>query len=259
MYLEAKPPVAAMAGFFLVAAAAGGFLLPAPKSERVDDLAQNVKHMKQPPMQTSWANSGNLASRTPAPISRHLFLATLSIIVSMSQATAHPGHPIANGFTEGLAHPVSGLDHLLAMVAVGLWAVQLGGKAKWVVPSVFVLLMTVGAVLGFEGIRLPFAEVGILASVLILGLLLLTASRWSLPVSAVLVGTFAICHGHAHGTELSTQFSGVSYGLGFVIATAALHFGGILLGNCAQRHAQMGLLRYAGAAVVLAGLWLTVS
>ncbi len=172
---------------------------------------------------------------------------------------AHPGHPIANGFTEGLVHPVSGFDHLLAMVAVGLWAVQLGGKAKWVVPSVFVLLMAVGAVLGFGGIGLPFAEVGILASVLILGLLLLTASRWSLPVSAVLVGAFAICHGHAHGTELSTHLSGVSYGLGFVIATAALHFGGIFLGNCAQRHAQMNLLRYAGGVVVLAGLWLTVS
>jgi len=172
---------------------------------------------------------------------------------------AHPGHPIANGLAEGLAHPVSGLDHLLAMVAVGLWAVQLGGKAKWVLPSVFVSLMAVGAALGFEGIGLPFVEVGILASVMILGLLLLTASRWSLPVSAVMVGTFAMFHGHAHGTELSTHFSGVSYGLGFVIATAALHFGGILMGNCAQRHARIGLLRYAGAVVVVAGLWLTVS
>ncbi|HWF19070.1 MAG TPA: HupE/UreJ family protein [Verrucomicrobiae bacterium] len=172
---------------------------------------------------------------------------------------AHPGHGLANSFVGGFSHPLFGLDHILAMVAVGLWASQLGGRSVWAVPATFVGLMCVGGALGMMGVHLPLVEAGILASVLVLGILIAAAARLPLAASMALVGLFAIFHGHAHGTEIPIAASGLNYGIGFVLATAALHLCGIGLGFLAQKQLRAPALRYAGAAIAVAGLclWFT--
>lgn len=173
-------------------------------------------------------------------------------------ASAHPGHGLANSFAGGFSHPLFGLDHILAMVAVGLWAAQMGGRSLWAVPATFVGVMSVGGMLGMTGLHLPMVEAGILASVLVLGMLIAAAARLPLAASMTLVGLFALCHGYAHGTEIPVAASGLSYGIGFIFATAALHACGIGLGLLAQKRISASVLRYAGAAIALGGvgLWL---
>ena len=184
---------------------------------------------------------------------RKLSLLTLCLIVpSLAHAHVSPDHTVS--VLNGLGHPLLGLDHLLAMLAVGLWAAQLGGRATWLVPATFVSLMTVGGAMGMTGFALPFAEEGVLVSVLLLGVLVAAAARLPLAVSMAMVGLFAIFHGHAHGTEMQVGISGLSYGLGFVLATAGLHACGIGLGRLAQQKAKTPLLRFAGAAIALTGL-----
>ena len=156
----------------------------------------------------------------------------------------------------GFAHPFSGMDHLCAMAAVGLWAAQRGGRALWAVPLAFVSVMTLGAVVGMSGHVLPFAEQGIAASVLILGLLIAAAKQLPLAASIVLVGTFALFHGYAHGAEMPVSASGLTYGLGFVAATAGLHLLGISLGLTARKLATEKIVRYAGGAIAACGLYL---
>jgi urease accessory protein len=172
-------------------------------------------------------------------------------------AQAHPGHGPANSFASGLNHPLSGWDHILAMVAVGLWAAQMGGRSLWAVPAAFVSLMTVGGALGMLGVPLPMVETGILVSVLALGMLIVAAARLPLAVSMGIVGVFALFHGHAHGTEIPAAASGLNYALGFVLGTALLHACGIGVGLLAQkRFIGPSALRLAGAAIVLGGLCL---
>ncbi|HEX8311759.1 MAG TPA: HupE/UreJ family protein [Chthoniobacteraceae bacterium] len=180
-------------------------------------------------------------------------VAALTLLPNL--AHAHPGHDTA-GLAEGFAHPLLGLDHILAMLAVGLWAVQLGGRAFWVVPASFVTSMILGGALGISGMALPFAEQGILASVLILGLLIAAAARLPLVASAVLVGAFSIFHGFAHGAEMPIDASGLSYGGGFVAATALLHGAGIAAGLMARQFAQAQWIRAAGGAIALAAVLL---
>jgi urease accessory protein len=145
-------------------------------------------------------------------------------------ANAHTGVGDPTGFLHGLAHPISGLDHILAMVAVGLWAAQMGGKALWLVPGAFVIAMTGSSVLGHFGLPLPGVEQGILASDFILGLLLLFATRLPLSISIGIVSILAIFHGYAHGAEMPETASGLTYGIGFIISTATLHLAGIGMG-----------------------------
>lgn len=173
-------------------------------------------------------------------------------------AQAHPGHSGTHSFASGFSHPLFGWDHILAMVAVGLWAAQLGGRSIYAVPATFVGLMSVGGILGMTGVNLPMVEAGILASVVMMGLLIATAARLPLIASMILVGLFAIFHGHAHGTEIPVTANGLSYGVGFVLATALLHACGIALGLLAQKQSRPLTLRYAGAAIALCGvcLWL---
>lgn len=173
-------------------------------------------------------------------------------------AQAHPGHGPANSFASGFGHPLQGLDHLLAMIAVGLWAAQLGGRSIWAVPATFVGVMSIGGMLGMMGMPLPMVEAGILTSVLVLGILIAAAARLPLAVSMAVVGLFALFHGHAHGTEIPMAASGLVYGIGFVLATAALHGCGIALGLLAQKRLAAPALRYAGAAIAVTGvcLWL---
>lgn len=167
-------------------------------------------------------------------------------------ANAHPGH--GGGLMAGIAHPLFGLDHVLAMVAVGVWAFQLGGRAKWLVPASFVALMAVAGGVGMAGIGLPMVEIGIAASVLILGLLIAFSVRVTPAIGAGIVALFAIFHGHAHGAEMPLLGSAWQYGIGFVLATAALHGLGLALGKSLDK--QNLVLRATGAMVAASGAWM---
>jgi urease accessory protein len=182
-----------------------------------------------------------------------VFCAAAALLLSHSTAFAHPGH--GDGLLAGFAHPLSGLDHMLAMVAVGLWAAQLGRPAIWLLPTVFPAVMALGAVLGIYGVALPGIEAGIIASVVALGSAVALRLRLSLVASAAVVGVFALFHGYAHGTELPASQSAVLYGVGFVLATMALHAVGIGLGLLMRKPFA---LRAAGGAIAAAGLLLIV-
>jgi urease accessory protein len=188
---------------------------------------------------------------------RRTLLATALVLVP-SLALAHPGlpghtHDLANGFL----HPLGGIDHVLAMVAVGLLAAQLGGRALWLVPASFVAMMAVAGLAGMSGVGLPLTEVGIASSIIVLGGAV--ALRLAIPVAAAmaLVGFFAIFHGYAHGLETPAMASGLLYGLGFVAATAMLHGLGIGIGLAVGRlEAGRGrrLVRIAGSATAVIGV-----
>ena len=181
---------------------------------------------------------------------------TLAAFLSLACfAQAHPGHG-AGGFAHGFTHPLHGFDHLLAMLAVGLWASQLGGHAKWAVPVAFAGVMAFGGALGMAGVGLPFAEAGIAASVLVLGLLTAAAVRLPLSAGIAVVGIFAICHGNAHGAEMRAAAPGVAYALGFIATTVLLHAGGLSLGALMQRAAKARWLCASGVAVSAAGVLL---
>jgi urease accessory protein len=182
--------------------------------------------------------------------------APLILLASASPAFAHTGHG-ADGFVHGFAHPLGALDHVLAMVAVGLYAVMIGGRALWLVPATFVSVMMLGGALGIAGYPAPYAEIGIAGSVIVLGLAI--AFRISLPavIAMALAGVFAILHGHAHGAEMPQSLSGYEYAAGFLLTTALLHAFGIALGLAAGSFAERGGWRVAqvmGAAIAVAGV-----
>lgn len=191
-------------------------------------------------------------------------LLPLLFIALPTAALAHAGHGEASGFLHGLMHPVGGLDHVLAMVAVGVFAYVLGGKALWLVPLSFVLMMAAGFLLGLGQVDVPFVELGIALSSVVIG----AAAAWGrpMPVAAAmsLVGVFAIFHGHAHGAEMPVDTSGLEYAAGFIVATALLHAAGIaaalgvtrLVGKYGKPVAQVASGLFAlGGVGVLAG-WL---
>lgn len=186
------------------------------------------------------------------------WLPAIVLLALPSLSHAHPGHD-AGGFIHGVEHPPGGLDHILAMIAVGLWAVQLGGRAFYLVPLSFVGAMAAGGVLGMAGVPVPFVEQGIMTSILILGLLIAAAVRVPLWAGILLLGSFAVFHGYAHGAEMPGNASGLAYAAGFVLATAALHLAGMGLGMALGRLARLKLVRVAGLAIAAAGLFLAVS
>ena len=179
----------------------------------------------------------------------------VSAAMLSSPALAHVEQGQAAGLLAGLAHPVSGLDHVLAMVAVGLWGAQLGAPAIWLLPLTFPIVMALGGLLGLLGVPLPGVELGIAASAVLLGAAVMTERRLPLVAAAVLVGVFAVFHGHAHGTELPPGQSGLLYSLGFVVATGCLHAIGIAIGAIHRWPAGRVALRIAGGGVGLAGLF----
>lgn len=181
-------------------------------------------------------------------------LVTFLLIALPTLAHAHPDHGNASGFAHGFLHPVQGLDHILAMIAVGLWAAQMGGRAIWAVPVAFVGAMTLGAVLGIQGVNLPLIEPGILTSIIVLGLLIATACRLPLAASMPLVAVFAICHGFAHGAEMPLSASGFTYCLGFVLATTALHIAGVGIGIGIEKISTARWIRLAGPPIVALGV-----
>lgn len=187
---------------------------------------------------------------------RSLFRAmTLVVVVFLcaESAFAHPQKGEAVGFLTGFRHPISGLDHVLAMVAVGLWGAQLGAPAVWVLPVAFPMVMAVGGMLGLMGIPLPGIEYGIALSAILLGAAVMFEVRPPLGLAALLVGFFAIFHGHAHGTELPPGQSAMLYSIGFVMATGCLHALGIGIGTVHRWEWGQRLLRVAGGLVAMGG------
>lgn len=182
--------------------------------------------------------------------------ATAGLLLA-SPAFAHTGHEVA-GFMSGFAHPIGGLDHVLAMLAVGFWAGQTGGRMIWAAPLGFVLLMIAGGALGMAGIGLPGVELGITASIVVFGLMIAFAFRPNPVAAAAIAGVFALFHGHAHGTEMAAGGSAALYALGFVAATALLHLAGIALAMGMRKASVAKLERAVGAGIALAGVALMV-
>ena len=186
-------------------------------------------------------------------------LVLLALLATPSSAWAHIQAGEAGGFLSGVHHPISGWDHVLAMVAVGLWGAQLGAPAVWLLPVTFPMVMSLGAMMGLLGIPLAGVEIGIALSAIVLGAMVLAEKRPPLWVAACIVGFFAIFHGHAHGTELPAGQSGLLYSAGFVMATGCLHGVGIAIGLIHRWAAGRIVLRVAGATVAVAGIYFFIS
>lgn len=185
-------------------------------------------------------------------------LALFALLLAFpSLAHAHAGAGGAGEWMHGFLHPFSGLDHVCAMIAVGLWAAQMGGRAVWRVPLAFVSVMMLGGLLGMAAIPVTFIESGIVLSLLVLGVFIAAAVRLPLSVSIALVGVFALFHGYAHGVEMPQHAAGIGYVAGFILATALLHLSGIGVALSLKQLGRAKLLRVTGGAVALCGgyLW----
>jgi urease accessory protein len=196
-------------------------------------------------MKTGSANTGILRG-----------VLTVLFIFGWAQVShAHVEGGQAAGFITGLQHPWSGLDHVLAMIAVGLWGAQLGNPALWLLPIAFPMMMAAGAMMGLIGIPVPGIEIGIALSAIFLGTMILFQVRPKLALAVSVVGVFAIFHGHAHGTELPAGQSGLLYSMGFVIATGCLHGVGIALGFVNGLPVGKLALRGAGSFIAVMGIF----
>ena len=180
---------------------------------------------------------------------RTFLLSATFLALSSAPALAHTGHTVMSGFTSGLTHPFLGADHLLAMVAVGLFAVQSGGLNRFLLPILFVGTMIIGGVLGLNGVAVPFVEVGIVGSVILLGAAIAYGRKIAAPIAAIMVSAFALFHGVAHGTEMPLEASALTYGVGMAISTAVLHVMGMGIAS-----AVPSILRIAGGAIALSGV-----
>lgn len=185
---------------------------------------------------------------------RRISFASALVLAMAAPAFAHVGENAHGAFTSGFTHPFTGLDHLLAMIAVGVWAAQAGGMMRLTLPAAFVSVMAIGFVAAVSGVPLPFVEPAILASVVGLGLILALAVKLPPAIGGAITGAFALFHGHAHGSELGDA-SALSFAGGFVMATLVLHAAGLVLGmSLSGRHRFAGNL--IGGATALAGAWL---
>jgi urease accessory protein len=187
----------------------------------------------------------NLMRRSCAVVA----LASALLVSIATPALAHTDVGSSGGYLSGLAHPITGWDHVIAMVAVGMWGAFLGPPAIWVLPITFPLVMAFGGALGVLAVPLPGVEAGIAASALVLGLMVALAARPPLWVAAILVAAFAVFHGHAHGTELPEAANPVAYAAGFVIATGLLHLAGIAFGLLVRWPLGVCVVRAAGGVI----------
>ncbi len=181
---------------------------------------------------------------------------SLAALLVTTAAQAHSDQVTTGGFVAGYLHPLTGLDHLLAMVAVGIWGATLRAPLIWALPVVFPLLMVVGGVLGIAGVPLPYVEPGIALSVVMLGAAIAALWRAPVPVAIAIVAVFGVLHGHAHGTELPGSAAPAAYAAGFVVSTGLLHLAGIALGTLQSLRYGSELMRAMGGAIALTGLWL---
>jgi urease accessory protein len=193
--------------------------------------------------------------------SRALIAVSALALLAPVAASAHPGFPgHTHGFINGFMHPLTGLDHLVGMIAVGLWAAQQGGKAIWQVPLLFLSAMALGGMVGLFGLgELSITDQAIAATVLVTGILIATATRMSLRTGAFAVASFALFHGYAHGAEMPATASGLLYAAGFILATAILQSTGISVGLTARAKNSMGMVRAAGYAVAVCGIYLLLA
>lgn len=194
------------------------------------------------------------SSNTSRPV---MWTPALLLLILAPQAHAHVEHGTAQGFDTGFLHPWSGWDHIVAMIAVGLWGAQLGAPAVWLLPVAFPMVMAMGGFLGLMGIHVPGVELGIGLSAVLLGACVAIAVRPPLWMAALLAGIFGLFHGHAHGTELPPGQNGMLYSLGFVIATGCLHGVGIAFGFVHQWPAGRVVLRMTGGVIAVLGLMFT--
>jgi urease accessory protein len=188
---------------------------------------------------------------------KRFLLAFLALFLAPTAALAHTGAGDTSGFMHGFMHPLGGLDHQLALILVGIFAYQLGGRALWLVPLTFVGIMAFGGFLGIAGISVPFIEIGIALSVVVLGAIVAFGVKVPVAVAMGLVGLFAIFHGHAHGSEMPMDASGLEYGLGFMFATAVLHAAGIGIGvliGMTSKSLGNNVYRVAGGLASVAGV-----
>ena len=176
------------------------------------------------------------------------------LIVYASSVSAHEATGVAGGFISGFLHPIFGWDHVVAMVAVGLWGAFLGNPAIWILPVVFPLVMAVGGALGVMGVPIPAVETGIASSAVVLGAMVAFAIRPPIWIAAIIVGVFAIFHGHAHGTELPNAANPLSYSVGFVLSTGMLHLFGIAFGLLVRWPAGKVAVQACGGLIALAGV-----
>jgi urease accessory protein len=174
---------------------------------------------------------------------------------SVNPALAHVGGGQLGGFASGFAHPIFGFDHLLAMLAVGIWGAQMGGRSVWTLPVTFPLVMALGGIMGMAGVPIPSVELGIALSVLVLGLAIAFAWRPFEPVALVIIAAFAIFHGYAHGAELPAAADPAAYSAGFVAATGAIHVAGIGVGLVIGRLMNGWVSRGLGGAIAAGGLY----
>lgn len=180
-------------------------------------------------------------------------------MLAIGPAWAHVGpHTGSGGFLAGFTHPLFGYDHLLAMLAVGIWGAFLGKPAIWALPVTFPLVMAFGAMLGIAGVPLPGVEWGIVISVIALGAMIAVGARPPLAAACALIAVFAICHGFAHGSELPAGASPIAFATGFVIATGLIHLAGIAIGMLARLPAGPAMLRGGGVAIAAAGCYFGV-
>jgi len=191
-------------------------------------------------------------TRRPLPV---VWTALAAFVLAANPAAAHEQVGVAGGLFSGFLHPLTGLDHLVAMVAVGIWGAQLGAPAIWILPITFPLVMALGGVLGVLHIPLPMPEVAIALSALVLGAAVAARVRVPFAIAAVIVAVFAIFHGHAHGTELPTAANPLAYGVGFVVATGLLHLCGILIGTLNRWNAGERAIQAMGAAIAAVGCY----
>lgn len=205
-----------------------------------------------PPIIAEPGYSMSFMSRLPA--SRLLRCALLLAMTVPYAVQAHPGHGLDHGWAQGVVHPFAGLDHLLAMLGVGLWAAQLGGRARWALPGAFLGVMAIGAQAGQTGLVLPGMESLILASVFVLGLVVATARRAPQFVAMGLTAAFALVHGWAHGSEMSAGADRGLYFGGFLMATAILLGAGLGVGQWTTRCGREPWLRWAGVGVAAGGI-----
>jgi urease accessory protein len=185
-------------------------------------------------------------------------LVALGLLVFLPNlASAHILPGTSHGFQDGFVHPLTGWDHLLAMIAVGLWAAQHRGRAVWLIPASFVGVMLLGGILGVAGVHLPGVELVIAISVLALGALVATMTRFTISLSMAVVGLFALFHGYAHGHEMPAAAGAFPFSIGFVVATALLHGVGLAAGLSFQK--QPLVLRWAGAAIAASSVCFVIS
>jgi urease accessory protein len=180
-----------------------------------------------------------------------LALGLLLVLPGLASAHILPG--TSHGMRDGFLHPLTGLDHLLAMFAVGLWAAQHRGRAVWMIPLTFVSVMVLGGIMGVSGASVPGAELGIAASLLVLGGLIATTTRFRPSLSMLVVGFFALFHGYAHGHEMPAVVSAISFSIGFVLATLLLHGLGMAAGLYLQK--QQRVIAFAGSAIALCSVF----